>query len=40
MIYIIASTYVAESASYAFWKAGYLAYNITNDMVELSLFEK
>lgn len=34
MIYVIATTYVAESASYAFWKAGYLVYNISNDEVE------
>ena len=31
MIYVIASKYVAESASYAFWKAGLMVYNISSE---------
>ena len=33
MVYVQATTYVAESASWAFWKAGLMAYNVTNDKV-------
>ena len=33
MIYIVVSKYVAESASYAFMKAGQLETNITSDQV-------
>lgn len=29
MIYIIATNYVAETALYAYWKAGYLTFNKT-----------
>ena len=29
MVYIIATNYVAETALYAFWKAGFLTYNFT-----------
>jgi lipopolysaccharide-binding protein len=33
MIYLQGSTYVAESASWAFWKAGLLSYNVSNDKI-------
>ena len=33
MIYLQGSTYVAESASWAFWKAGLLSYNVSNEQV-------
>lgn len=33
MVYVIATTFVAESASYAFWEAGQLVYNVTSDQV-------
>ena len=36
MVYLQASSYVAESASWAFWKAGLLSYNISNDKVRHS----
>ena len=29
MIYLVISKYVAESASYAFWKAGQMTYNLS-----------
>jgi hypothetical protein len=32
MVYVIATTYVAESASYAFWKAGLMQYNTSSDV--------
>ena len=34
MIYIIATTYVTESASYAFWKSGLLTYTLSNHKVK------
>ncbi|CAI8033026.1 Bactericidal permeability-increasing protein [Geodia barretti] len=33
MIYLQGSTYVAESASWAFWKAGLLSYNVSNEQI-------
>jgi lipopolysaccharide-binding protein len=33
MIYLQGSSYVAESASWAFWKAGFLSYNVSNDKI-------
>ena len=33
MIHIVISTYVADTAAYAFWMAGQLAYNVTSDKV-------
>ena len=33
MVYLVISKYVAESASYAFWKAGQMNYNISTKEV-------
>ena len=36
MVYVIATKYVAESASYAFWKANRLVYNVSSETVSFS----
>ena len=33
MVYMIATTYVIETASYAYWKAHMLVYNVSSDKV-------